>query len=186
MQEEREDSGVKNLIVLEDDAERIAWFVRTYGNSSNLTICTTVEAFKSSYSATYADAVFLDHDLGGRAYVPSDNPNTGYQAAKFIAESMAGPQGRRPDLVLIHSYNADGAKRMMHALQPVSDAGSRVVAAPFGTFNKGGGWGDEPDDGPTSYPTGSMSSSSASSQGETVYGATSRSSSSSSSAGGSR
>jgi hypothetical protein len=128
-----------NILVLEDCPKRIAWFVKSYGNSHDLTICTTVEAFKSSYMAKcHTDLVFLDHDLGGKAFVDSDESNTGYRAAEHVTSFME-VQGSRPHTVIVHSLNPSGVSRILQALQPVAADGTSVIAAPFGTF-KAGGW----------------------------------------------
>jgi hypothetical protein len=127
------------ILVLEDDAERIAWFVKSYGNEHDLTVCTTVEAFKASYMASDIDFVFLDHDLGGRVYVDSDDPNTGYQAAMFMNASMSGKDGKRPKQVVIHSWNNVAVPRMARALADMEAAGTDVLPLQFGTFTPGMG-----------------------------------------------
>lgn len=59
------------------------------------------------------DLVMLDHDLGGRTFVPSDEVS-GFHVAQFIAgmdESLL------PKEVLVHSYNFAGADRMVKVLR---------------------------------------------------------------------
>jgi len=68
------------------------------------------------------DFASLDHDLGGKTFVNSDEPDTGYRVALHIA-GMERP----PLRVRVHSYNPAGAGRMMAAL-----AGKvRAYYAPF-------------------------------------------------------
>jgi hypothetical protein len=56
------------------------------------------------------DLICLDHDLGGEVYVDSNELNTGYQVAKFLAT-------KNPKcLIIIHSSNFWGACNMMSVL----------------------------------------------------------------------
>lgn len=73
------------------------------------------------------DQVFLDHDLSEMAscgMAPVDE-KTGYHVACIVADL---PEERLPDLVVIHSFNAAGAKRMRAALQGVV---KHVIERPF-------------------------------------------------------
>jgi hypothetical protein len=56
------------------------------------------------------DRIYLDHDLDGRIFVNSEEPNTGYQLAKFIAE-----RGLVAEIIL-HSMNPFGSARMKEVL----------------------------------------------------------------------
>jgi hypothetical protein len=58
------------------------------------------------------DVISLDHDLGGMTYVDSEDPDTGYQAAKFIKEHKI-PYKK----CLIHSMNFAGAMKMQAVLK---------------------------------------------------------------------
>lgn len=55
------------------------------------------------------DFVSLDHDLGGKSMVES-NEESGYAVAEFIAYQI--PEEHRPKKVVIHSFNPVGAQRM--------------------------------------------------------------------------
>jgi len=57
------------------------------------------------------DAVFLDHDLGGGAFEPS-NHKSGYAVACYLEEY----QERQPEFIIIHSLNPIGARKMNLAL----------------------------------------------------------------------
>jgi len=56
------------------------------------------------------DLIFLDHDLDNRVFVDSEEENTGYQLAKYIAENNV--RGK----IIIHSMNTYGAARMQEIL----------------------------------------------------------------------
>ncbi len=56
------------------------------------------------------DSIYLDHDLDQRVFVDSDEDNTGYQLAKYIADKNIDAE------IIIHSYNPFGAARMNDVL----------------------------------------------------------------------
>ena len=58
------------------------------------------------------DMIFLDHDLGGLVYINSNEPNTGYQIAKFIADHEIGFE-----TCVLHSMNPVGIKNMHDVLK---------------------------------------------------------------------
>lgn len=77
------------------------------------------------------DLVCLDHDLGGRTFVDSnDSEGTGYTVAKAIVENK-----RRPRQVVVHSFNPVGSERIERKLRA---AGIAVIRAPFGTWSLNG------------------------------------------------
>jgi CheY-like chemotaxis protein len=82
----------------------------------------TVAEFQAALSLGPFDVVFLDHDLGGEAYVPS-GPGTGYEAALLLASREERPT------VICHSYNRPGAIRIVGVLR---SHGFSAVWLPFG------------------------------------------------------
>ncbi|MDD5589092.1 MAG: response regulator [Candidatus Nanoarchaeia archaeon] len=101
------------IFILEDNTIRIETFkklaTKTW-DASNLKIfiATDVEEGKIILKNNQPfDLAFLDHDLGGEIYVPSENENTGYQLAKFIEK-----ENIKIDTIVIHSHNPSGAKNM--------------------------------------------------------------------------
>lgn len=57
------------------------------------------------------DIIFLDHDLGGKVFVDSNEDNTGYRVAKFIKDN-----GIKYKQCIIHSQNPAGAINMERIL----------------------------------------------------------------------
>jgi len=57
------------------------------------------------------DFIFLDHDLGGRVYVDSQEEDTGFWVAKYIADNDI-----RSKHIIIHTLNTHGAKNMLTIL----------------------------------------------------------------------
>jgi DNA-binding response OmpR family regulator len=68
------------------------------------------------------DIVFLDHDLGGGAYLES-GPGTGYEVAQYIASDSK--YNEVP--IIIHSWNPVGAENMKKLIP-------HAAYCPFGTF----------------------------------------------------
>jgi len=57
------------------------------------------------------DVLFLDHDLGGEAYVKS-GPGTGYEVAVWLERNPT----RKPPQIFLHSLNTVGRDNMKGAL----------------------------------------------------------------------
>jgi hypothetical protein len=90
--------------------ERIHTFQKILANH-DLYFFNNVEEAKKAFDLLGPfDFIFLDHDMDLRVYVPSDEPNTGYQLAKYIAE-----KGTTAEIV-IHTMNVPGAERMLAVL----------------------------------------------------------------------
>lgn len=99
------------ILVLEDSEKRIKWFREKFGNEE-LFIATNVEIAKRNFEWFQPfDMIFLDHDLDGRVYVESNEKNTGYQFAKYLAE-----KGVDSERVILHTMNQVGAGNMKSAL----------------------------------------------------------------------
>ena len=74
---------------------------------------TVEETIKLLETESPFDLVSLDHDLGGKTFVPSDK-KSGYEVAKFI---YLMPD--KPKKVIVHSFNPVGAENMMRVLNSV-------------------------------------------------------------------
>lgn len=109
-----------NILVLEDDQNRIAWFKAYYPDAD--IVETAAEAIACLDRTRYR-LVFLDHDLGQGIYQDS-GPGTGYEVAQKLAEL-----GTPHTVVVIHSWNHAGAKNMLWALP-------HARHIPFGMFKK--------------------------------------------------
>ena len=112
------------IFVLEDDPNRINWFTRAFYDCELITVAATAEKGKYYIRNYKYDLIFLDHDLGNRQFVPSNDPITGYQVAKEIPNSI-----NKNTPIVIHSYNPAGVANMQ-AILP------KAVAMPYGTFSR--------------------------------------------------
>lgn len=94
-----------NIFILEDDQVRIQWLrERLFAHT-----CTFIESSTQAdqFVGPY-DLVLLDHDLGGRQL--EDHEDDGLAFVKAVKDRIGGAT------VIVHSYNQDGAFRMLAEL----------------------------------------------------------------------
>ena len=98
------------ILILDDDLIRHSQFRDNFGYGlHDLTFVTTVEQAISKLSLNEYDAIFLDHDLGGKQMVTSGGHEpTGYDVAVWLKNNP----DRCPKQIYIHSYNPTGAQNM--------------------------------------------------------------------------
>lgn len=99
------------ILILDDDRDRLTLFKEILRHHAVTTTETAAETIHHLKLGTW-EAVFLDHDLGGRAFVPS-GPETGYEVAEFLQRNI----NLRPSKIFLHSMN-DAARRRMLAILP--------------------------------------------------------------------
>jgi len=85
---------------------------KIYGGDSH---CIVADSFSNAVKVFEEhkefDIMFLDHDLGGKIYVDSEDPNTGYQVVKYMAEhDIKGKE------IIVHSLNFAGVQNMLAIL----------------------------------------------------------------------
>lgn len=104
-----------NIFVLEDRDERMPimkkWLDGKLKGEYTLTRAKDVAAAIEALERDKFDIFFLDHDLDGKAFVPSQNENTGYQLAKWMNDNKI-----KYKQCFIHSMNPYGAYRMSQHL----------------------------------------------------------------------
>lgn len=114
------------ILILEDDEARCAWFrVRLAGRELDVT-CDVPNAIAWLGAREY-EAILLDHDLADEHYLSDarDDERTGYAVARWLAMH---PDRQHDALIVIHSLNYTGARRMLDALR---DAGRDAEHVPF-------------------------------------------------------
>ncbi len=114
------------VFLLEDDERRCEWFAKRF-KGDHLDIVDDVSQARELLETRTYDSIFLDHDLMPEHYgaTESDDERTGYAIASFLA---ARPDLLRSATIMVHSFNADGAMRMVEELRR---AGRQAEYIPF-------------------------------------------------------
>ncbi len=114
------------IFLLEDDERRCDWFNKRF-KGDTIDIACDVENAKELLSTRTYDSIFLDHDLMPEHYGSDlpDDERTGYAIASFLAER---DELQRAATIMVHSFNADGALRMVETLRR---AGRQADYIPF-------------------------------------------------------
>ena len=114
------------VFLLEDDERRCEWFAKRF-KGDHLDVVDDVSQAKELLQNRSYDSIFLDHDLIPEHYgaTESDDERTGYAIASFLA---ARPDLQRSATIMVHSFNADGAMRMVDELRR---AGRHAEYVPF-------------------------------------------------------
>lgn len=110
------------IFVLEDSLERIELFRQRLHNHQ-VTYCDDVEVAKDILKKGSFSILFLDHDLDNRIFVKSNEPNTGYQLAKWLKET-----GLTFDQIFIHSMNPIGVKNIEREVEGLAP---EIYTIPF-------------------------------------------------------
>ena len=104
-----------NTLFLDDDSNRIKQARICFAVDILDIAETAIQAVKLLAKHSPYDLVSLDHDLGGKVYCPSDIMS-GWAVAVYIAHM---PKEKLPKQVVIHSFNPDGAEKMLNVLQGI-------------------------------------------------------------------
>jgi CheY-like chemotaxis protein len=123
---------MSTFLFLDDDQNRHDAFRKMVPNGHQTVYVYTAEDAISELAKEAFDVVFLDHDLGGKTFVPSDGPEpTGYTVAKWIQDN----QDRvKIGQIIVHSFNQPGAQNIACAIRATKIP---VTLAAFGTFKIG-------------------------------------------------
>ena len=98
------------ILILEDDPERVKKF-RQQLIGNEVTVVDQAPACIEHLRNSTFDLLFLDHDLGGKVYVPS-GPGTGYEVACWLHNNL----DRRSRLIIVHSLSSFGAENICKVL----------------------------------------------------------------------
>jgi len=114
------------IFLLEDDERRREWFAKRF-KGDQLDVAVDVAEAKALLQSRTYDSIFLDHDLMPEHYgtTAADDERTGYAIASFLASR---PELQPAATIMVHSFNADGAMRMVEELRR---AGRRADYVPF-------------------------------------------------------
>lgn len=112
------------IFILDDMIDHGRSILKETLKDHDLTLARSCEEAKIEYHGIY-DVLLLDHDLEV-VFQDSNEPNTGYQFAKWLIEHERGVES--DPLIVCHSQNPDGRKAMWYLL---ADEGYRVEQMPF-------------------------------------------------------
>lgn len=109
-------SATMKIFILDDMVDRQQFLsyamFKLHGDDAHCMIAdsfdTAIRVFKEHKEF---DIMFLDHDLGGKVYVSSNDPNTGYQVAKYMVENNITSKE-----IIVHSLNPAGVQNMLAVL----------------------------------------------------------------------
>ena len=120
------ESHTIRIFLLEDDERRCEWFAKRFKGDQLDVVCEIDEAKELLKTRSY-DSIFLDHDLKPEHYgaTANDDERTGFAIAHFLASH---PDLQRAATIMVHSFNADGAMRMVEELR---GAGRHADYVPF-------------------------------------------------------
>ncbi len=116
----------KRVLIVEDDETRCDWFRSRLAACDLEVTCDAGKACELLARNEY-DLILLDHDLLEDHYW-SDEPDderTGYAVARWLADN---PTRQRDALIVVHSLNYAGARRMVDLLR---DSGRDAEHVPF-------------------------------------------------------
>lgn len=111
------------IIFLDDDHQRWYRFQSKIPNSVRAE--TADECIRLIRDSTKIDWLFLDHDLGGEAYVNSTREDCGMEVVRFLC---ADNLPKTISNIVVHSHNTVAALEMFNKLK---DAGYNVRLVPF-------------------------------------------------------
>ena len=115
------------IFVLEDNDERLRWFMDNF-QDQRLVVTNDSRLAVMMLKAVTFDVAFLDHDLGQRAFTPSDE-----MSGWAVAAELADDERHEKTEVIVHSHNTQAANRMFFRLM---DAGRKARLMPFGMFDR--------------------------------------------------
>jgi len=108
------------VLIVEDNDDRKAKFMHELSFlGHDLDFAEEADDAKDFLVENVYDVIFLDHDLGGREYVASSDPNTGYS----VAQAIRGTENESA-YIIIHSLNPAGAQNIKAVLP-------KAIVAPF-------------------------------------------------------
>ena len=108
------------VMILEDDHNRINQFksileLQIQDVSYHLTAESFIEQLDQE---TRVDLMLLDHDLGERVYVDTNDPNTGSEVVRHILTNRDDEKFKTTKII-VHSFNNVAAKYMVDVLARV-------------------------------------------------------------------
>lgn len=115
----------KTILIVEDNNIRIEWFEKRL-EGMKFVVCVTPQMALTVLKNHDFDIVFLDHDAVP-VFIPDDHPD--HKLLTFFRVAQLLKRIDYKGVVVIHSQNPVGAKRMQRELED-----QEVYVLPFGHF----------------------------------------------------
>lgn len=109
------------LILDDDDIRHEAFKWKLHMKHDCIHVYTVQGAIEALNNNPAFDIVFLDHDLNDHQYTSHETVSfskislTGYRVATYISKEL--PKEKRPETVVVHSWNTPGGDSMMAILK---------------------------------------------------------------------
>ena len=116
------------ILIVDDDDARHQNFASRFADRADLYHAYGYPSAVDALDRSVFDLILLDHDLciaSTESCGPYGRELTGQDVARYIAEL---PKVWRPKQIIVHSWNAAGAKAIMRILQA---AGFKPIYDPF-------------------------------------------------------
>jgi hypothetical protein len=111
-------------IIFLDDADQ-RWYQFQSKIPQSVRAETADQCIKMIKDSPNIDWLFLDHDLGGEAYVKSSREDCGMEVVRYLCKDLRTESINR---IVVHSHNSVAAEEMFNKLK---DAGYSVRLVPF-------------------------------------------------------
>jgi len=112
-----------NIIFLDDDIQRWHRFRSKVPQAVHVETAET--CIKSIQATAVINWLFLDHDLGGEAYVKSYREDCGMEVVRYLCSE---DRSQSIHNIVVHSHNTPAALEMFNKL---IDAGYKTQLVPF-------------------------------------------------------
>lgn len=99
------------ILFLDDNTERTELFLK---DNPDAVCVDTASACIEQICNNNWDEIHLDHDLDGRIYVDSNEPNTGMEVVRYLLTTDSSKYINTK--FIVHSYNKNAAKEMVSRL----------------------------------------------------------------------
>jgi hypothetical protein len=111
------------ILFLDDNPERLFLFKSSVPSARLAATAEEMIDLIKRHKGSDIECLYLDHDLGGKIYVDSNDKETGMEVVRWIIENHPSIKN-----IVIHSHNTDAAQLMLVALLR---AGYVVECIPF-------------------------------------------------------
>lgn len=104
---------MKNILFLDDNSNRWKEFNKSAGKTHKVKWVETAKSCIKALETNSYDEVFLDHDLGGKTYVNTQDANCGMEVVRYIVKNREKFIDTK---FIVHSWNPPAGNEMCDKL----------------------------------------------------------------------